>query len=58
MAVSMLPVDRKFPLPAELLSRINAIIHEYNGEIGTCEVIGVLEIIKHGLINIPLKEVA
>ncbi|HDL6761313.1 TPA: hypothetical protein ACW96C_000012 [Yersinia enterocolitica] len=58
MAISMLPVERKFPLPAELTGRINDLIHEYAGEIGVCEVLGVLEIVKFGLLNQPINEVA
>ncbi|HDZ9831407.1 TPA: hypothetical protein ACYTJQ_000558 [Yersinia enterocolitica] len=58
MAISMLPVERKFPLPAELTDRINDLIHEYAGEIGVCEVLGVLEIVKFGLLNQQTNEVA
>lgn len=58
MAISMLPVERKFPLPAELTGRINDLIHECAGEIGVCEVLGVLEIVKFGLLNQPINEVA
>ncbi|HDL7089566.1 TPA: hypothetical protein PXM39_001002 [Yersinia enterocolitica] len=58
MAISMLPVERKFPLPAELAGRINDLIREYDGEIGTCEVLGVLEIVKFGLLNQQTNEVA
>ncbi|CNI88675.1 hypothetical protein [Yersinia pseudotuberculosis] len=58
MPISMLPVERKFPLPAELTGRINDLIHEYAGEIGVCEVLGVLEIVKFGLLNQPINEVA
>ncbi|MBW5857500.1 hypothetical protein [Yersinia enterocolitica] len=58
MPISMLPVERKFPLPAELTGRINYLIHEYDGEVGLSEVIGVLEIVKFGLLNQKLNEVA
>ncbi|CNL34651.1 Uncharacterised protein [Yersinia frederiksenii] len=58
MAISMLPVERKFPLPAELTGRINDLIQEYAGEIGICEVLGVLEIVKFGLLNQQTNEVA
>ncbi|MHA3345262.1 hypothetical protein [Yersinia pseudotuberculosis] len=54
----MLPVERKFPLPAELTGRINDLIHEYDGEIGLSEVLGVLEIVKFGLLNQQTNEVA
>ena len=58
MPISMLPVERKFPLPAELTGRINDLIHEYDGEVGLSEVIGILEIVKFGLLNQKLNEVA
>ncbi|MGH1594066.1 hypothetical protein ACRBEJ_08585 [Yersinia proxima] len=58
MAISMLPVERKFPLPAELTVRINDLIQEYAGEIGVSEVLGVLEIVKFGLLNQQINEVA
>ncbi|CFR01125.1 hypothetical protein [Yersinia pseudotuberculosis] len=58
MAISMLPVERKFPLPTELTGRINDLIHEYDGEIGLSEVLGVLEIVKFGLLNQQTNEVA
>ncbi len=58
MAISILPVERKFPRPAELTGRINDLIHEYAGEIGVCEVLGVLEIVKFGLLNQQTNEVA
>ncbi|MGP2516429.1 hypothetical protein [Yersinia sp. 2545 StPb PI] len=58
MPISMLPVERKFPLPAELTGRINDLIHEYDGELGLSEVIGVLEIVKFVLLNQKLNEVA
>lgn len=58
MPISMLPVERKFPLPTELTGRINDLIHEYDGEVGLSEVIGVLEIVKFGLLNQKLNEVA
>lgn len=58
MPISMLPVERKFPLPAELTGRINDLIHEYDGEIGLSEVLGVLEIVKFGLLNQHTNEVA
>lgn len=58
MPISMLPIERKFPLPAELTGRINGLIHEYDGEVGLSEVIGVLEIVKFGLLNQKLNEVA
>lgn len=58
MPISMLPIERKFPLPAELTGRINDLIHEYDGEVGLSEVIGVLEIVKFGLLNQKLNEVA
>ncbi|QKJ16663.1 hypothetical protein [Yersinia kristensenii] len=58
MAISMLPVERKFPLPAELTGRINELIHEYDGEICVSEVLGVLEIVKFGLLNQKTNEVA
>lgn len=58
MPISMLPVERKFPLPAELTGRINDLIHEYAGEIGLSEVLGVLEIVKFGLLNQQTNEVA
>ena len=58
MAISMLPVERKFPRPAELTGRINDLIQEYAGEIGVYEVLGVLEIVKFGLLNQQTNEVA
>lgn len=58
MAISMLPVERKFPLPAELTARINDLIQEYAGEVGLSEVLGVLEIVKFGLLNQKTNEVA
>ncbi|WP_404704944.1 hypothetical protein [Yersinia vastinensis] len=54
----MLPVERKFPLPAELTGRINDLIHKYDGEIGFSEILGVLEIVKFGLLNQQANEVA
>jgi len=45
--------QKKFPICAELYSRIEALIHEYDGEIGMAEVIGVLEMMKHGLLSSP-----
>ncbi|MDN0106686.1 hypothetical protein QVN76_07245 [Yersinia rochesterensis] len=58
MPISMLPVERKFPLPAELTGRINDLIQEYAGEVGLSEVLGVLEIVKFGLLNQKINEVA
>ncbi|HDL8294564.1 TPA: hypothetical protein PXQ88_002821 [Yersinia enterocolitica] len=58
MAISMLPVERKFPLPAELTGRINDLIREYDDEMGLSEVLGVLEIVKFGLLNQQTNEVA
>lgn len=43
--------QKKFPVCAELYSRIEALIHEYDGEIGVAEAIGVLEMVKHGILS-------
>jgi SOS-response transcriptional repressor LexA len=39
------------PQAGELCARINALIAEYAGDLGTAEAIGVLEIVKNGLMK-------
>lgn len=54
MTVLHLSTERKFPLCAELVQRMNELIHEYNGELGVAECIGCLEIVKHGILTNPV----
>ena len=50
--VSRLPDPEVYaPKAGELVGRINDLIDEYAGEIGIAEAVGVLEIVKHGIIT-------
>ena len=53
MTVLHLPTERKFPLCAELVQRMNELIHEYDGQLGVAECIGCLEIVTHGILIDP-----
>lgn len=43
--------ERTFPVSGELIERLGEIIHEYDGELSLCEVLGVLEVLKSSLID-------
>lgn len=43
--------EKKFPICAEVIKRLSDVLHEYDGEIGLAEAIGILELMKHSLIN-------
>jgi len=43
--------EKRFPVNEEIINRLSAVIHEYDGEIGLCEAIGILEILKLSLID-------
>lgn len=49
--VTSIGTEKKFPLSGELIERLGEIIHEYDGELSLCEVLGVLEILKSSLID-------
>ncbi len=53
--ITALPVERKFPIEAELTGRINELIHEYDGQVSTVSVIGVLELVKRGVIDTAIN---
>lgn len=46
-----LGVKKTFPVSAEIIERLSAVIHEYDGEVSLCEAIGILEILKMSLIE-------
>lgn len=43
--------EKKLPVCAEVIKRLSDVLHEYDGEIGLAEAIGILELMKHSLIN-------
>jgi len=43
--------EKTYPKNRSLLTGIQSLIAEYDGEISTAEAVGVLEIVKNGLIN-------
>lgn len=43
--------EKKFPVSAEIVTRLSEVIHEYDGEISLCEAIGILELLKLSLID-------
>lgn len=43
--------EKKFPVSGEIIERLSAVIHEYDGEISLCEAIGILELLKLSLID-------
>lgn len=51
--VTAINTEKKFPLSAELFERIESLIHEYEGELGVAEAIGVLEMVKQNLLLSP-----
>ncbi|ELK1699301.1 hypothetical protein SD492_003235 [Salmonella enterica] len=43
--------EKKFPITQELFDRLKEVVHEYDGEIGLCEALGTLELLKAELIE-------
>lgn len=51
-SISELPDPKAYaPKAAELVGRINDLIAEYDGEMSVAEAIGVLEIVKAGILR-------
>lgn len=49
--VSSLGKEKKFPKNSEMLKRIQVVIDDYSDDIALVEVLGVLELIKIGMID-------
>lgn len=49
--VSSLGKEKKFPKNSEMLNRIQVVIDDYSDDIALVEVLGVLELIKIGMID-------
>lgn len=49
-AVIELGKEKKFPTAQELFDRLKEVVHEYDGDIGLCEALGALELLKAVLI--------
>lgn len=49
--VTSIGTEKKFPVNQEIMDRLSSVIHEYDGEVGLCEVIGILELLKLSLIE-------
>lgn len=49
--VTSIGTEKKFPVNQEIMDRLSSVIHEYDGEVGLCEVIGILELLKLSLID-------
>ncbi|EAB3278383.1 hypothetical protein [Citrobacter werkmanii] len=43
--------EKKFPITQELFDRLSDVVHEYDGDIGLCEALGALELLKSVLIS-------
>ncbi|EPM3640550.1 hypothetical protein ACTLMW_004434 [Enterobacter roggenkampii] len=50
-AVIELGKEKKFPITQELFDRLKDVVHEYDGDIGLCEALGTLELLKAVLIS-------
>ncbi|MDX6914772.1 hypothetical protein R9X49_06580 [Pectobacterium carotovorum] len=53
--VTRLGIEKRFPVNLELLNRLESVIYDYDGEISLCEALGVIELLKHGLIEAQKK---
>lgn len=44
--VTKLPINKKFALEQELYSRLQDVIHDFDGDVSVVAVIGILELLK------------
>lgn len=49
--VQSLPVDKNYAVESEMARRITELVFEYSGQVSTVAAVGVLELIKHSLLN-------